>query len=371
MPEARPVSRNDRINYVNVGLMLASCAVALYIPFELFLFAYSILGPAHYLTEISWLEKRRFFTTGRYDVWLLLAVIAALAVSLPWSALNFGAQQSIETSPYTFAAIGAALILVLTRKTGMRALLLLPVLALAFFISDAPGFITLAFALFVPTLIHVYLFTGFFMLYGALKERNKTGYLAFAVFLLCPLVCWFVPVGAIGTRSSSIVTYWNNFSVLNMTILGVHAPQTPSEAKAVFAQVFHSHAGIMLMRFIAFAYTYHYLNWFSKTSIIRWHEVGKVRMGVVGALWAIAVGLYFYDFALGFKVLFCLSLAHVYLEFPLNHVSIIGTWRELRDRVFGRPLEPALAVAAAAGSVSVRSTAASGSNRRKPSRRRS
>ena len=55
----------DRINYLNIGLMLASCAIALYIPFELFLFAYAVLGPAHYLTEISWLQKRRFFTRGR------------------------------------------------------------------------------------------------------------------------------------------------------------------------------------------------------------------------------------------------------------------------------------------------------------------
>ena len=56
----------DRINFLNIGLMLISCVVALFIPFELFLFAYAVLGPAHYLTEISWLQKRRFFTRGEF-----------------------------------------------------------------------------------------------------------------------------------------------------------------------------------------------------------------------------------------------------------------------------------------------------------------
>ena len=31
--------------------------------------------------------------------------------------------------------------------------------------------------------------------------------------------------------------------------------------------------------FLAFAYTYHYLNWFSKTLIIKWHQVAKKKFG--------------------------------------------------------------------------------------------
>jgi hypothetical protein len=37
------------------------------------------------------------------------------------------------------------------------------------------------------------------------------------------------------------------------------------------------------LRFIAFAYTYHYLNWFSKTDIIRWHVVSQRRIAGLGA----------------------------------------------------------------------------------------
>ena len=46
------------------------------------------------------------------------------------------------------------------------------------------------------------------------------------------------------------------------------------------------------------------------------------------------------DYSLGFQWLFVLSVTHIYLEFPLNHISIIGTFREARG-LFGKPLQPA------------------------------
>ena len=73
-----------------------------------------------------------------------------------------------------------------------------------------------------------------------------------------------------------------------------------------------------MMRFIAFAYTYHYLNWFSKTSIIRWHQVNRSRLIGIVALWLLAVGLYGFDYRVGFIALYTLSFMHVFLEFPLN-----------------------------------------------------
>ena len=49
--------------------------------FELFLGAYAVLGPLHYLTQISWLHTRRYFTTGRRDFMLLLTLGAILAAT--------------------------------------------------------------------------------------------------------------------------------------------------------------------------------------------------------------------------------------------------------------------------------------------------
>jgi hypothetical protein len=95
-----------------------------------------------------------------------------------------------------------------------------------------------------------------------------------------------------------------------------------------WSSVFFSTFGIMLMRFIAFAYMYHYLNWFSKTEVIRWHKVPKIRFAAVLLIWLAACGLYAYDYALGLSFLFFLSFTHVLLEFPLNMVSIVGIGKE-------------------------------------------
>jgi hypothetical protein len=332
----------DRVNYLNIGLMLASCAIALYIPFELFLFAYAVLGPAHYLTEISWLQKRRFFTPGKYDVWLIAGLASLAFFAAPWSYQSYSLAESVKTAQYTFLALGSALVLVLSKKTGPRILGLAVVAALAFVVVNTTAPTALLFALFVPTLIHVYLFTGFFMIYGALKERSRSGYLAFAVFLLCPLLCLYIDPSRMTPSPYVIVSYWKNFSLLNLTMLGIDLPTTKAEGGIAGLKVFSSPTGLIVMRFIAFAYTYHYLNWFSKTSIIRWHEVGMKRLVIVATLWLSSVGLYIYDYSLGFRWLFVLSLTHIYLEFPLNHLSIIGTLREARG-LFGKPLEPALA----------------------------
>jgi hypothetical protein len=92
--------------------------------------------------------------------------------------------------------------------------------------------------------------------------------------------------------------------------------------------VFNSTFGIMLMRFIAFAYLYHYLNWFSKTEIIRWHKVPKIRFISVILLWIASCILYAYDYGIGLSFLFFLSFIHVLLEFPLNITSLIGIQKE-------------------------------------------
>ena len=319
---AARVAAADRINHANIGLMAISCLGALFIPFELFLFSYAILGPAHYLTEISWLQKRKFFTQGKYDFWLLgaLAVLGSFTVA-----------SDAHDATWTFLALGGALVFMLTGRTVPRILGLIPVIALAFLLVNSTGFIVMIFALFVPTLVHVYLFTGIFMIYGALKERSRSGYLAFFVFLLCPLTFWLVGPGGYTPATLAVHSYWKYFGALNLTLLGIGLPHGTVEARAALQQAVSSPAGITVMRFIAFAYTYHYLNWFSKTSVIKWHEMGRPRLLTIGTLWIGSIALYFYNFALGFKYLFFLSITHIYLEFPLNHLSIIGTFREVRS----------------------------------------
>jgi len=221
-------------------------------------------------------------------------------------------------------------VLVLTRTLAARVIGLAAVAVLAFASLSTAGFLVVLLATFVPTLIHVYIFTGFFILYGALKERSRTGYLSWCVFLLCPVACLLIDPRMYTPSAYAALSYFRMLAPVNLNLLGISPPHTSAEAANVGLQLL-SHRGLAWMRFIAFAYTYHYFNWFSKTSIIRWHEVGTRRIVAMAVLWAASVGIYIYDFSLGAKVLFCLSLMHVYLEFPLNHVSILGTFREVRS----------------------------------------
>jgi hypothetical protein len=94
--------------------------------------------------------------------------------------------------------------------------------------------------------------------------------------------------------------------------------------------IFTSNIGIRVQSFIAFAYTYHYLNWFSKTGLIQWHKVSKRWLVATLAIWIASVALYYYDYVLGIVVLFMLSIAHVMLEFPLNVRSFV----ELKNFLF-------------------------------------
>ena len=77
MPTIDPV---ERIDYINIGLLVFSCLLAFVIPFELFLFAYAVMGPLHYLTEISWLHDKNYYSTDRRDVILLVVVSLLLTI---------------------------------------------------------------------------------------------------------------------------------------------------------------------------------------------------------------------------------------------------------------------------------------------------
>jgi hypothetical protein len=330
-PAARPGSSSTQIiNSVNIGLIVLSFAIALYLPFELFLFAYAILGPGHYLTEISWLHQKHFFTKGSHDAWLLgglAAVTSALAVFKFGPLRQIGDSHNLAT--VVGIALGSGLVFFLTGKTSARLVGLALVATVSLIAVNTSAFVAMVLALFVPTLIHVYIFTGFFIIFGALRERSVSGYITFLCFLLCPALYLFVHPAKFEPSNYIVQSYWNAFSAVNTTLLGLGAPHSQAQMDENVRRVFGSDLGLTVMRFIAFAYTYHYLNWFSKTAIIKWHNVPVRRLALIGVLWAACIGVYFYNYSLAVKVLFCLSFLHVFLEFPLNHMSIIGVFREL------------------------------------------
>ena len=404
-------TQDAKINYLNISLMFLSAIGAFFLPFEVFLFAYAFLGPLHYLTEISWLHDRNYFSKGKYD-FIVLVVIGVL-LSYAAFAKDFGVNTDfydafVEANLFDkllVLALFSAILFALVENLFVK---IISILFLFVFISGwlSPersadnNASTTVFALtsLLPTLIHVYVFTGLFMLYGALKSRSKTGLISVATFIIIPIILvFYTPVnpktnflsdfGKKAYYADGDGFFYTNVSILdhfklideplltnkqyldsvvnkksadnqipvteraritdslkNKLAENFIVPNQESEyynkpipvkfaipintKEYYWNTIFFSTFGIMLMRFIAFAYLYHYLNWFSKTEVIRWHKVPKLRFVLVIGLWLTACGLYAYDYALGLSFLFFLSFSHVLLEFPLNIVSIVGIGKE-------------------------------------------
>lgn len=426
--------REDKINYANIGLMLITAVLAYFYPFETFLLAYAYLGPLHYLTEISWLHDRNYYAKGKYDFVVLLLV--GILLSYAAFAKDFGV--SVEVYDYfvkmnlfdkllVFALFSAVLFaLVKNLFVKIVAILFLYVFVSGWLspdnaTSNAESTTVFALTSLVPTLIHVYLFTGLFMLFGSLKTRSVSGMWQMVGFVTVPLLLVFAlpvdpkaPISEFGKNAhyakgdgfyATNISIMDHFNLINdpvytnsdfvsfvkkkdfkqanaqynfitkenLNLLVDSLSKIPNKAYLINKQplnpnfqvdnilqlfakegmldeyqmkpipaklfsgfslekyasiVYNSTVGIMLMRFIAFAYLYHYLNWFSKTEIIRWHQVPKLRFAAVILLWVVASVFYAYDYSLGLSLLFFLSFSHVLLEFPLNIISIVGIGKE-------------------------------------------
>lgn len=322
--------------------MVASMGAAFALPFEVFLISYAVLGPFHYLTELSWLHDRGYFANHKSEC-VGLALIVALSV---FASGYFPAVTIPEIQTWSpdmsVLGLGLALMAVVARSRRARWIslaVLVAVVAYAHWLNQSleakPGrreFTTydVIFSIYLTTIIHVFVFTGAFVLYGALKTNSRSGLVSFWVFLGCAAACLFVPsTGAPQLSDYTVAAY----RITSEPLLGYLVYHLPFYEPLHADEVFTAPAAIQVGRFIAWAYTYHYLNWFSKTSIIKWHEVPKYRFVIVVVIWIASLGLYYHDYREGLRWLLLLSLLHVFMEFPLNWRSFMGIGSELMGRI--------------------------------------
>jgi hypothetical protein len=286
-----------RSDVIHLGLMLAAVGVAYLIPFELLLLAYAVLGPAHYLTEISWLHDRNYYLPHKgFGVAVALVALGAMFLAAPywygvlvWSAFVACATLAAKGTRARIVIGGAGLAL-----TAVMAALQTPFAIVA---------------VLLPTLVHVSLFTLVFMLLGAFRSRSPTQFALVALYLVAvtlivaapPTAGWVYP-----PLASQAEPGFGGVPGALGQVLGL--PDLALDAR--------------LMGLLSFVYTYHYLNWFIKAEVIHWNRISRARLAAIVALSAAATGLYFVNFALGFTVLLLISLMHVLMEFPLNSLSI-------------------------------------------------
>src|SRR5262249_5581809 len=157
------------------------------------------------------------------------------------------------------------------------------------------------------------------------------------VFIGCSLAfAVAAPLECARPLSQYVRDSYREFSLLNyalMTPFRQHDLTAPANLRQyiqfVNTVLYQSPAAWAVMGFIAFAYTYHYLNWFSKTSIIQWHHISRSRFLAIIALWLASIGCYLCSYRFGLRSLYSLSMTHVLHEFPLNLLSFRAIGKEL------------------------------------------
>ena len=315
---------NDQIHYANIGLMLVSAILAFILPFELFLFSYAVLGPLHYLTEIGWLHKKNYYTKGKYD-FLFLSILCVLVFY--FSFIKPTKTNSLIPSIILYGLLLSFIFVFIKDNLYRISLAILMLIGIATFKTGETYFIWIG--VFLPTIIHVFIFTWAFMFYGVLKQKSKAGYLSVLSLGFIAISFFLIKAPQLQYQVSDYVAKsYHLFHLLNSFLIDLFGLKTDTQDTGVI--VFQSNAGFVVMRFIAFSYTYHYLNWFSKTSIIKWHQVPKKTLFFTLLLWVFSVVLYAIDYNIGLKALYFLSFLHVFLEFPLNITSFQGIINSLR-----------------------------------------
>lgn len=324
--------KTKHVDILNIGLIILTAFLAYLYPMELFVFAYAILGPLHYLTEINWLDKKGYFTPERRKMWMWIGIISTSLIVLPKIYLNLVSNEpstmrsvmefiNYWSNAMIFLTILLAVGVVFIKRKVIWVALMVIGLVAAILLNGFNSY-TIIIGLLIPTILHVYVFTLLFMLYGAKKSKSVWGFVSAAMAVLAPLFFAYVNLDGVAYHFSDEI---------RMAYEGNNFHQTPALFAnfigiAEFKQFFvYEQLELRLMMFISFIYTYHYLNWFSKTSLIEWHKSLTVRNSIVIGIAAVAmIALFYYDYRLGFLVSLFFSFLHVILEFPLNVVSLRG-----------------------------------------------
>lgn len=340
---------SKKIDIANFILIWITLYISFVIPFELFLFSYAVLGPLHYLTEINWLEKQNYFLKNSTDkrsylvaVFVVITIISLSFliqelgkwdISKPLQTIIFQSKVSTPLNivmQWSYSALFIGFIFSIAchlTSSWINRLLLISISTILTILFFKYPFFTIWFGIFLPTIIHVFVFTIIFMWAGAKKAKSGWGYVNVLsmIFILVIIANKKIIVVPNTVNMSAINTFIaSNFHQVNFSLNKLLGLSKENKWNYFSPNVWK------VQVFIAFAYTYHFLNWFSKTSVINWHKVGRKKMIITIVLWIISITLYYINYRIGFAALFILSILHVILEFPLNITSIVSLMRPIK-----------------------------------------
>jgi hypothetical protein len=318
-----------RFDWPDLTALLLSGILAAVAPLQVFLLAYALLGPFHYLTEIAWLRRKQFyFREGLISSRNYVVIAIVLAALAP--------LQYIVKHNFGFWIIGSLLLLSLT--VWVRNIYVLTALAgagLAARFTLRPWVFLVA--ILVPTLIHVYFFTWTFMLSGALRDKRATliKWLNPTLLLLIPVVLIFLRL-----HYSSTGGFWLRNEAASFGDLHAYLANGLHHTLTMNGDFLQDPVIAALVRLFAFVYLFHYLNWFAKTELLQWHKISRPEWAAIAILYTASIALYTWNFRAGFIAAAFLSLLHVVLEFPLNWHTLRFLGQRLRIRRTSTALTP-------------------------------
>src|SRR5690606_36768631 len=174
--------------------------------------------------------------------------------------VGFMLEYIVPLNVSFFVALGLAVSLVFARSRKHWIVASILIISGALLVNYQPNIWTW-FAVFLPTVIHVYIFTILFMWFGSLRSTSNWGFVSVITLVLVPLVIIFADVdintyGGITEGMRNLVK--NGFTNLHQNL------GSWFQKESTTIEFYTSPLFVKLQIFIAFAYTYHYLNWFSK-----------------------------------------------------------------------------------------------------------
>lgn len=286
-------------DWTNVAVLCLCCLCAHFLPYETLICSYALLGPVHYLTEISWLHDRQYFAGTKKLLpamaamaLLLILPLFGLSVSQPW----YGAMIGL-TALGIAAAFAVSPVAGVTGFAGAAVVLFLPV-AVAHPIA-------VVLAVFLPTVIHIFVFTGMFMFEGARRNRSVGGFVALGMLVVgaATFVPASIPVATARTGAGAA-----GVAAFGPLVEAIHA------------------MGVSLdhvVGMLGFLYLQHYLNWMCKVGVIGWGRVSSSRWVTIVLVWVLVMSSYGINFTAGYLVSLFISHLHVLLELPLNLKTLV------------------------------------------------
>lgn len=307
---------NSTIGVINLLLIAFSFLISFLYPISTFILAYAILGPLHYLTQLNWLSQKDFFSKNgllKYSIIILSGIATLIYLAEFKSVINIDWYLG-RTFIATIVIIAVLVTIIGLSKSDLKKkiIFLTPVILIALLLSSNTYYLIIIGVLFV-SVIHVYLFTLLHMLSGFAKKRATLDLVNSAVMIVVPIIIYFYPV----SHYSPSEEYFSNnqfISGLANNISYLLGYRSDSINTVVF---------LKLVWFIAFAYLYHYLNWFSKTKIIHWDDgLTKKKTIVICSISLLFSCVYLLGFEIGLIATLFLSYLHVFAELPINYLSI-------------------------------------------------